>query len=1073
MGLFQKSVLKKYIGDTDAAALQAAWQRFQLHFKNIDKQHNIRNAKEEQYQEGFLRELFVDVLGYTLNPQPNFNLTTEYKNEKDSKKADGAIINGQQVLAVIELKGADTTDLKKVEAQAFGYKNNQKGCTYIITSNFEKLRFYINDATDFEAFNLFTITQSEFALLYLCLQKDNLLAHLPLQMKEASVAAEENVTKALYADYSKFKKQLYHNIVALNPQHNKLLLFKKTQKLLDRFLFIFFAEDRLLLPPNSVRNILSQWQQLQELDNYVPLYDRFKKYFGYLNTGHKGKVHEIFAYNGGLFATDDILDAITIDDDTLYQSCVTLSNYDFDTEVDVNILGHIFEHSLNEIEELQAELDGVVIDKTKTKRKKDGVFYTPRYITKYIVDSTVGALCEQQKTALKIVEDEFTTEKRKANKKKLLLQLEAYRQWLLQLTICDPACGSGAFLNQALDFLLAEHRYIDELQAKLFGDSIVYSDVEKQILENNLFGVDINEEAVEIARLSLWLRTAHKGRKLNNLSNNIKCGNSLIDDATVAGDKAFNWHKEFPQVFGSYTEPLQLEDEPISQEQPVVNVEVDTNEDEYKIVPPTERITNRDDAVVNTDFNIVNEPSETYGGTQKERRGFDVIIGNPPYVRPRTITDKQLYFLMTNYVSSENQIDLYQLFIEKGNSIIKNNGMIAFIVPNAFLANENSRKLRKYILENYAIEQIVECKMNVFADADVESLMFVFSKNANLFVGKYFELVNEDVVYKHDFLSKNFSLNKNQNFTVTLSEVGFKLFNKIKNKSLPLSDYFDVVTGIKEYQVGKGNPAQTQFDKDNLVFNSNKKDNDTFQPELRGKNIQRYGLDWQNEYVSYGEWIAEPRNPIFFEGEKILVRQIPSKQSLIVSYTSDFYIVDQSVFIAKPKTDSVLNVKFILACLNSRLMFWFFRNENNEFDELFPKIKAKELKALPIVLIDKNTQLPFIDKANTMLVKTKALQVLQNNFLKLLVSRYPQIKPNNKLNTWYLLSFGAFVKELEKQGIKLSLKEQADWMDYFADEQAKAIAIKDDISNTDKAIDAMVYALYGLTDEEIKIVEAN
>ena len=128
-------------------------------------------------------------------------------------------------------------------------------------------------------------------------------------------------------------------------------------------------------------------------------------------------------------------------------------------------------------------------------------------------------------------------------------KLETYRKWLLQLTICDPACGSGAFLNQTLDFLIEEHQYIDELQAKLFGDDLVMSDMENSILENNLFGVDINEESVEIAKLSLWLRTAQPNRKLNDLNGNIKCGNSLIDDVEVAGDKAFSWKNEFPKVF--------------------------------------------------------------------------------------------------------------------------------------------------------------------------------------------------------------------------------------------------------------------------------------------------------------------------------------------------------------------------------------------------------------------------------------------------------------------------------------------------------------------------------------------
>lgn len=125
----------------------------------------------------------------------------------------------------------------------------------------------------------------------------------------------------------------------------------------------------MLLPPNSVREILKQWQQLKELDAEVPLYDRFKKYFGYLNTGYEGKQHTIFAYNGGLFAADEILDSIKIDDTILYNSCVALNNYDFQTEIDVNILGHIFEHSLSEIEEQQAEAEGGQIDKAKTKRK--------------------------------------------------------------------------------------------------------------------------------------------------------------------------------------------------------------------------------------------------------------------------------------------------------------------------------------------------------------------------------------------------------------------------------------------------------------------------------------------------------------------------------------------------------------------------------------------------------------------------------------------------------------------------------------------------------------------------------
>ncbi|MCH7524047.1 MAG: N-6 DNA methylase, partial [Bacteroidetes bacterium] len=551
MSIFQNTVIAKHLKGQNSVMLASKWNIYKKHFLNPAIQENIRNSKEEQYQGGFIIDLFVNVLGYTKNPNPNFNITTEYKNVKDSKKADGAIIINEVVKAVIELKGTNTTDLSKVESQAFGYKNNQPQCTYVITSNFEKLRFYIDNAIEHIEFNLFTLTEDEFKLLYLCLAYENIEKDIPKKIKEESVSQEDAITKKLYSDYSLFKRELHQSLVALNPQFDALTLFKKSQKLLDRFLFLFFAEDRQLLPPNSVRMILKQWKQLQELDENIPLYNRFKKYFGYLNIGFKGKQYDVYAYNGGLFKVDEVLSNIIIDDDLLYKHTLKLSEYDFNSEVDVNILGHIFENSLNELEEIQSQLEGQEIDKTKSKRKKDGVYYTPKYITKYIVENTVGKLCEEKKVDLKINEEDYITDKKRQKKarKTLLDKLTNYRNWLLQLTICDPACGSGAFLNQALDFLINEHRYIDELQAKLFGDAMVLSDVEISILENNLFGVDINQESVDIAKLSLWLRTAQPNRKLNDLSNNIKCGNSLIDDPEVAGDKAFNWQQEFPKIF--------------------------------------------------------------------------------------------------------------------------------------------------------------------------------------------------------------------------------------------------------------------------------------------------------------------------------------------------------------------------------------------------------------------------------------------------------------------------------------------------------------------------------------------
>ena len=603
--LFQPSVLNKYLKLQNNEETKKAYKKFVKHFHNATIQENIKNSKEEEYQGPFLTDLFVNILGYTMKPQPFFNLVAEQKNQTNSRKSDGAILKEDTAIAVIELKGTKTKDLKTITEQAFGYKANQKGCIYVITSNYEKLRFYINDATEFVEFNLFTLTETDFEILYLCTSKESIFLDLPHKIKTESIVKEEQITKEFYKDYSQFKRELYRDLVKLNaknlktPKENelvntpledeqlqkelaqleknvKLALFKKSQKLIDRFLFIFFAEDRGLLPPNSTKLILEDWNKLKELDAIVPLYDRFKLYFNYLDTGRAGtnKKAEIYAYNGGLFKPDSTLDRIEISDELLYTHTLKLSNYDFDSQIDVNILGHIFENSLNEIESVNSEIEGGEFDKQKSKRKKDGVFYTPKYITKYIVENTVGKLCEEKKTELGFNEEDYY-KSRKGRKKetltKLIQILDTYREWLLQLTICDPACGSGAFLNQALDFLIKEHTYIDELKTNLLGGSLVLSDIENTILENNIFGVDLNEESVEIAKLSLWLRTAQPRRKLNNLNSNIKCGNSLIESKTIAGDKAFVWEEQFPHVF--------------------------------------------------------------------EKGGFDVIIGNPPYVRAELIVN--------------------------------------------------------------------------------------------------------------------------------------------------------------------------------------------------------------------------------------------------------------------------------------------------------------------------------------------------------------------------------------------------------------------------------------------------
>ena len=548
MQIFQKSVIKKHLKNLDQDKVEKAFQIFKQNY-NPAKIEQIKTLKEEEYQDGFLREIFVDVFGYTLRPNENYDLQREFKNKTDGKKADGAILKNDNAIAVIELKSTKTKDLTQITQQAFNYKNNQPECKYVITSNFQKLRFYIDYSTEFEEFDLFFLDRERFELLYLILHKDSIFSNLPIQLKKETQFHEKEISEELYKDYSNFKSRLYNNLIKNHPDTDKLTLFKKSQKLLDRFLFILFAEDSGLLPPNSISRIIQRFEILKDEDAYKPIYDIFKQYFGYMNVGRIGKkdADNIPAYNGGLFYEDLLLDSLKIDDEILIADLKKLSTYDYNTEIDVNILGHIFEHSLNEIEEITAEIEGAVSDQKRTKRKKDGVFYTPKYITAYIVENTIGKLCNDKRKELDIEEIEYddTFQKKDGNLtvkgKKLFESLNDYKKWLTNLKIIDPACGSGAFLNQALNFLIEEHEKIDDIIADLTNSPLRLFDTDKSILENNLFGVDINEESVEIAQLSLWLRTAKKGRKLSKLNNNIKCGNSLLASK-------FDWNTEFSEI---------------------------------------------------------------------------------------------------------------------------------------------------------------------------------------------------------------------------------------------------------------------------------------------------------------------------------------------------------------------------------------------------------------------------------------------------------------------------------------------------------------------------------------------
>mgnify|MGYP001495035245 CR=1 FL=1 len=1006
MALFQNTIIKTY-APRYQKEIDSAYTVFKKYFSDIEVQENIRKSKEEQFQEGFLRELFVNVLGYTLNPAPSFNLITEQKNVTDAKKADGAILVNDEVVGVIELKDLKTVDLKKIEDQVFKYRRNHRNARYVVTSNFEKLRFYIDNAVDYEEFNLFELTLERFTLLWLCLACENIKSGLPLQMKLESVSSEDKITKQLYKEYSEFKRQLFSNLEHLNPQYDRLTLFKKSQKLLDRFLFILFAEDSGLLPANSIVDILNQWHKLKELDEYRPLYERFKKYFGYMNTGHKGKRHEIFAYNGGLFQPDEILDNILIDDNVLEEHLVKISRYDFASEVDVNILGHIFENSLTEIEKVANAIEDDTIAIQTSKRKKDGVFYTPRYITTYIVENTVGKLCNDKKQELGLDQLEYfddakkkrLTKQQKDRAKEYGEKIDAYRKWLLTLTICDPACGSGAFLNAALDYLIAEHRLVDEMESKVFRATMVFSEVENAILENNLFGVDINEESVEIAKLSLWLRTAKPYRKLNSLSNNIKCGNSLIDDPKVAGEKAFYWEKEFPHIF--------------------------------------------------------------------EKGGFDVVIGNPPY--GAFFNSVEIQYFNGKYFHQNYQLDSYLLFTEKIHFWVKNHGFLGYIMPNTWLSLLFGEKIRTYVFEQLTIKKIVHYDYFVFQDATVETDIYIF-QNTKPLDDSFFEIDisgKEGIQTTRKIEQKDWIELKGAPVNIYETKEIARIKKKI-SKLHRLEYYTQIVQGTKPFQLGKGNPTQNKEIMDSKPFVSDRQENETFRPLLRGSLINRYQNYWNQDYwISYGDWLAEPRYSAKFESsQKLVIRQ--TGDSLIATFDEKQFIARDNLYIIRDDNGRI-SLKGLLGIINSTFLTWYYRNViNPEIGKAMAQVKRGHLLQLPI---PSPKSIGLDHHVTQMLSLNTDLYAKRQRFIKRLADNFEGIKMTRALESFDEGDFKQFLAELKKQKMTLTLVQQDEWEDYFNQYKRECNTISATIATTDYEIDQMVYKLYKLTDEEIAIVE--
>ncbi|WP_303920263.1 TaqI-like C-terminal specificity domain-containing protein [Treponema berlinense] len=1001
--MFQKSIIEKYLSKLDTKLLHEKYELFCANYKNETKIANIRALKEEQYQEGFIRDVFCSVLNYTIKPEPDYNILTELKNETKNKnnarKSDGAICeenDESRVRAVIELKGTDTTDLDTVARQAFDYKSHHENCNYAIVCNFERLRLYVETQIEFVEFNLFKLTFEDFCLLYLLLELNQLKNDIPLKLKHETLSEEKQITDNFYSDYSTFKRCLFEDMIENNPTTDKLVLFKKTQKLLDRILFVLFCEDRGLLPANSVMGIIGDYHKLKEMGYGQPLYSVFKTYFGRIDKGYKSEsdsTKSIFAYNGGLFKPDEILDNLKVGDDVLFIHSKRLSDYDFESQISVDILGRIFENSLTEIEEVQKEIEaeksGEKVENNNVgKRKKDGVFYTPEYITKYIVENTIGKLCEQKREELNISDEAVSKAQTKKQKDSLNAALHEYQKWLFGLKILDPACGSGAFLTAALTQLKTEHRRVFDFLHAINNDTMMFDEYsDNSILENNLYGVDINEESVEITKLSLWLHTAQKDRKLTTLNNKIKCGNSLIDDPAIAGEKAFDWEKEFPEVFCR---------------------------------------------------------------SEGNKGGFDVVIGNPPYVLCQiSNTKERLLDYYKSFEVASYKIDLFHLFFEKGISLLNENGLLGYISPNTYFTNKYIKSLRHFILKNTDIVSIVNYETDVFSEAKVDTATIILNKKKKenniieVFSSSSFSKIDKIADKKqNDWVCEPDNIFNIKKETVSLASV----------KSVELGSICNTYFGIQA------------FDRKSSI--STTKNDENYYEIIDGEDVLPFSYSIPKKYFNFiPENIKSGGDWKIYQKDRIVIRQIGKFP--IVGFSKANILASNTIYSIYTINEDY-SLLYILCILNSAFIKNYWLSKYSDSKQLFPKIKGYQLKELPIPEIPLSEQQPFIALADKMLTLNETLQKKSSNFLKVVKQTFTLEKISTKLETFYDLDFDGFMKELKQ---KVTPKTKLEWLEIFEDTKKQLQELQTQITATDKQINTLVYKLYDLTEEEIKIVE--
>jgi hypothetical protein len=546
-----------------------------LKWADLESSGALKTQTESNLEGEFLTQVFGEALGYTLfsEGKSQWNLKPKFRlNDQTADAAIGFFEAHREVSprAVIELKGPtvnvdrDKSSGRTPVQQCWDYLAEVPDCPWGIVSNIVSFRLYHRNHPT-RVYQLFTLQElrewDAFLQFYCLFERGGLLpGGIDLTARadallEKSDTRQREVGDELYKDYHDNRVRLIQYLTG--PGHEKPLdvAIRMAQKLVDRIIFVAFCEDRDLLPAKSLYRAWKEIPPFYRVTN--PKWQNFLALFRSIDEGSTSG--DVPPYNGGLFKKDDAVDGLQLDDHwtDFFKS---IGDYDFGSEVSVDVLGHLFEKSINDIErirvagglwESKGEREISPKMEKSAERKRGGIYYTPPEFTRFIVEQTVQQTAQERVHAVEEKHGiDLTSPERHTHDGKLKRCVEETLAALRTIRVVDPACGSGAFLIQAYDVL--EERYFDLAEALAHVDPQGAETIREQmpdyILHDNLFGVDLSPEAVEITQLSLWLRSARRGQTLADLSKNIFCGNSLVTDPQV-DPRAMAWETTFPRVF--------------------------------------------------------------------------------------------------------------------------------------------------------------------------------------------------------------------------------------------------------------------------------------------------------------------------------------------------------------------------------------------------------------------------------------------------------------------------------------------------------------------------------------------